>query len=744
VTATPVGETLRFEVEGMRCASCAARVEKVLREQAGVRAAAVNLASSEARVVADPDRVDVATLQGAVAEAGFRLERAAAESAEWARSSPVERLRGEASSQRRRLLVAALLTAPVFTLGMLGVEGTPSLLAQGALATVVVFALGAQFHRGAWARARKLGANMDTLISVGTLAAYGYSVWAAFAGQPVYFETGAVIVTLILLGRFLEARAKGQASGAVAKLLELRATDACVLREQGEVRIPVAELQPGDRLVIRPGEKVPTDAVILEGTSAFDESAFTGESVPVDRAPGDPLFGASVNQHGRVVARATRVGSETALAQIVRMVEDTQASKAPVQKLADAVAGVFVPVVMGIAALTLLGWLASGAPLSTALSNAVAVLIIACPCALGLATPTAIMVGSGRGAELGVLFKGAEVFERSRGIDTVLFDKTGTLTRGEMSLTDVVSLEDESQFLRLVGSVEAASEHPVARAVATGAAGRGIALAEVDGFESLPGRGVRARVGQVGRADGAGEPGGTAVAVGTARWMRELGIEVPVRLQGALEDLEGQGRTAFFGAWQGRARGIVAVADTVREGAAATVQALRARKVHVSMITGDNRRTAEAIAAQLRIGGVLAEVLPRDKAGAIERLQQEGRRVAFVGDGINDAPALTQADLGMAVGTGTDIAIEAGGVVLMSGDPTLSAVALGLARRTFRTIAQNLFWAFAYNAAAIPLAALGMLNPMIAAGAMSFSSVTVVGNSLRLRRFRAPELPEPA
>jgi cation-transporting ATPase V/Cu+-exporting ATPase len=709
----------------MRCASCAARVERVLREQAGVRAAAVNLANSEARVVAEPDRLDVAALQDAVAEAGFQLGSA---DAEQARITPVERLRGEAEGQRRRFLLAALLTAPVFALGMLGVEGRPSLLVQGALATVVVFAFGAQFHRGAWARARRLDANMDTLISLGTLAAYGYSVWAAFAGQPVYFETGAVIVTLILLGRFLEARAKGQASSAVAKLLELGATDACVLREEGEVRIPIDDLQPGDRLVIRPGEKVPTDAVILEGTSAFDESAFTGESVPVDRAPGDPLFGASVNQHGRVVARATKVGSETALAQIVRLVEDTQASKAPVQKLTDAIASVFVPAVMGIAVVTLLGWLASGAALSTALTNAVAVLIIACPCALGLATPTAIMVGSGRGAELGVLFKGAEVFERSRGIDTVLFDKTGTLTRGEMSLTDVVSPEDESVFLRLVGSVEAASEHPVARAVAAGAADRGISLDEVDGFESLPGRGVRAKV---------GGPGGTAVAVGTARWMRELGIEVPVRLQGALEDLEGKGRTAFFGAWEGRARGIVAVADTVREGAAAAVQALRAAKVGVAMITGDNRRTAEAIAQQLRIGGVLAEVLPQDKAGAIDRLQREGQRVAFVGDGVNDAPALTQADLGMAVGTGTDVAIEAGGVVLMSGDPTLSAVALGLARRTFRTIAQNLFWAFAYNAAAIPLAATGLLNPMIAAGAMAFSSVTVVGNSLRLRRFRA-------
>jgi heavy metal translocating P-type ATPase len=714
---------LRFEVDGMHCASCAVRVEQALREQPGVTEASVNFASAEARVLIDDPNAASALIE-AVARTGYTLHPIAGE-----RAVPalVERQAREAREQRRRIAGAARLTAPVVAQAVREVEGATSRAVQGALTSLVVFGFGAQFHRGAWAQARRLHANMDSLISMGTLSAWGYSVWALLHQQPVYFETAAVIVTLILLGRFFEARAKGRASGAVARLVRLRPQQASVLRDGRELQIPLEELRVGEAFVVRPGEKVASDAVIVEGSSSFDESAFTGESLPVDKGPGDELFGAAVNLQGRVVARALRVGSETALARIIHLVEEAQASKAPVQRLADRVAGVFVPVVIAVAVLTLLGWLALGAAPALAWGSAVAVLIIACPCALGLATPTAIMVGSGRGAELGVLFKGAEVFERSRAIDTVLFDKTGTLTRGEMTLTDVQSELDQARFLRLVASLESASNHPIARAVAAGAREQGIGLEKVENFESVAGRGLRGRV------------GGIDLQVGTTRWMDELGVEMADSIRDALADIEGRGRTAFVAAWEGRARGLVAVADTLRDGAADAVARLRALDVNVSMITGDNRRTAEAIARELGIADVLAEVLPEDKAARVRTLQQQGRCVAFVGDGINDAPALTQADLGMAVGGGTDVAAEAGDVVLMSGDPRLTAVALRLARRTFRTLAQNLFWAFAYNAAAIPVAAAGLLDPMIAAGAMAFSSVSVVGNSLRLRRFEAGE-----
>jgi Cu+-exporting ATPase len=585
-------------------------------------------------------------------------------------------------------------------------------------------------------------------------------------------------VTLILFGRTLEARARLHTSDALAGLAALGAREACVLRDGHEVRIPTDELQPGDELVIRPGEVVPTDSVILEGNSSFDESAFSGEPLPVDKGPGDELFGASVNRHGHVRVRAVRVGRDTALARIVRLVEEAQASKAPVQRLADRVAGVFVPAVLGIAALTLVAWWASGASTASALAYAVAVLVIACPCALGLATPTAILVGSGRGAELGILFKGGEVFERSRAIDTVVFDKTGTLTRGAMTLAEVVS--DEPDFLRLVASLEDASEHPVARAVAAGATARGLALEKVQDFEAKPGRGVRGRVGQtqvcVGTARWmrelgielpgdldrsrseiearglafekvqdfeakpgrgvSGRIGETQVCVGTARWIQELGIELRGDLDRSRSEIEARGRSVLIGAWGGRARGIMAVADQPRPSAARAAARLRALGVRLGLVTGDNQRAAEALTRELGIDDVRAEALPEDKAEHVRALQERGARVAFVGDGINDAPALTQANLGIAIGSGSEVAIQAGGVVLVSGDPELAADALALARRTYRTIAENLFWAFGYNAVALPIAALGFLDPMIAAGAMAFSSLSVVGNSLRLRRFQ--------
>ncbi len=707
---------LRFDVSGMNCAGCARRVEETLRRQPGVTDAAVNFATAEARLAAGPD-FDVEALRAAIDAAGYTLTPITEGS-----SVRRDREQSETRALRRRAGGAALCSAPVFVLAMFGVEGVASRLVQAALTAVVVFGFGASFHRGALLQARQRAADMDTLISLGTLAAFGVSAWALLRGGPLYFETAAVIVTLILFGRSLEARARLHSSDALAGLAALGAREACVLRDGHEMRIPTDALQPGDELVIRPGEVVPTDSVILEGNSSFDESAFSGEPLPVDKGPGDELFGASVNRHGRVRVQAVRVGRDTALARIVRLVEEAQASKAPVQRLADRVAGVFVPTVLGIASFTFVAWWASGASVASALTYAVAVLVIACPCALGLATPTAILVGSGRGAELGILFKGGEVFERSRAIDTVVFDKTGTLTRGVMTLAEVVS--DEPDFLRLVASLEDASEHPVARAVAAGAAARGLAFEKVQDFEAKPGRGVSGRVGE------------TQIYVGTLRWLQELGIELPEDLDRSRAEIEASGRSVLIGAWGGRARGIMAVADQPRPSAARAVARLRALGVHLGLVTGDNQRAAESRAGELGIDDVRAEALPEDKAEHIRALQEGGAHVAFVGDGINDAPALTQADLGIAIGSGSEVAIQAGGVVLVSGDPELAADALALARRTYRTIAENLFWAFGYNAFALPIAALGFLDPMIAAGAMAFSSLSVVGNSLRLRRFQ--------
>jgi heavy metal translocating P-type ATPase len=561
---------------------------------------------------------------------------------------------------------------------------------------------------------------MDTLISMGTLAAYGYSVWALFADEPVFFETAAMIVTLILLGRYFEARAKGRASNAIARLVELGAKEATVVRDGVERTVPADELAVGDRMIVRPGGKIPTDGVIREGRSSLDESMLTGESLPVDKQPGDLVYGATVNQQGALVVEATRIGSDTALAQIVRLVEDAQATKAPVQKLADRVSGIFVPAVIVVALLTFAAWMVVDGSVADALKAAVAVLIIACPCALGLATPTAIMVGSGRGAELGVLFKNAEAFERSGSLDRVVFDKTGTLTHGVMHLTDVAG---DADLLVLAAAVEARSEHPVGRAVADGAEERGLELPPAAEVTGHPGMGVSGTVGD------------RRVWVGSEKLMAEAGLHVPATWSDHLADLERAGRTAFLAGWSGEVRGVLAVADTIRPTAAQAVAELHALQVKTALITGDNRRTADAIAAEVGIDRVMAEVLPGDKASEVARLQAEGEQVAFVGDGINDAPALTTADLGIAVGTGTDVAIEAGDVVLMSGDPEAVPTALRLADATFRTIRQNLFWAFAYNTAAIPLAALGLLNPMFAAAAMAFSSVSVVTNSLRLRRF---------
>jgi cation-transporting ATPase V/Cu+-exporting ATPase len=712
---------ITLDVEGMTCASCALRIERVLSKQEGVASAVVNFAGQEARVEVAPG-TEISRLEDAVARLGYRVSPVAAGEE---RESVVERYGAETRYQLRNVLLAAAFTIPAFLLTMFGPDERWATAVVWTLITPVEFVFGWQFHRVAAIRLRSFGANMDTLVSMGTLAAYGYSVWAFFADQPVFFETAGWIITFILLGRYFEARSKGRASRAIARLLELGAKEARIRRDGVEITVPIADVVPGDLMVVKPGEKIPTDGRIVEGGSSFDESMLTGESIPVGKGPGDEVFGATLNQQGLVVIVATRVGADTALSQIIRLVEEAQATKAPIQRLADRISGIFVPAVLVIAAGTVAVWLTATGEISEAMQAAVAVLIIACPCALGLATPTAIMVGGGRGAELGVLFKNADIFERTRAIDIVVFDKTGTLTRGAMTLT-AVEADDVERALFLAGSLEAASEHPVGKAVALGAEERDIELGTVTGFEALPGLGVRGTV------------DGVQVTVGREKLMADTGLLVPDHYRTALAEMESAGQTAFLAGWEGEVRAALAVADTLRDTSAATVDSLRARHIDVAMITGDNRRTAEAIAARVGIDRILAEVLPGEKAAEVAALQEKGAVVAFVGDGVNDAPALTQADLGMAVGSGTDVAIEAGDIVLMSGDPTLADTALGLASATFRTIRQNLFWAFAYNTAAIPLAAAGILNPMIAAAAMALSSVSVVTNSLRLRRWSQP------
>ena len=714
-----MAEEITFEVDGMTCASCAMRIERVLSKQGTVESAIVNYAGGEARVIVDDD-ASHADLVAAVNKIGYDMAIATDD-----RQSQAEKYSEESRAQWRLFVGAAALTIPAMVLAMAGIEETWSQIAQWVLITPVEFWFGWQFHEAAAKRIKSGGANMDTLVSLGTLAAYGYSAWAFFAEQPVFFETAGAIITFILLGRYFEARAKGRASQAITKLLELGAKEAVILREGVTMTVPIAEVRVGDRMQVKPGSKIPTDGEIVEGATSIDESMLTGESTPVEKAPGDRVYGATINQQGSVVIEATKVGKHTALHQIVRMVEDAQASKAPVQKLADQVSAVFVPIVLVLSAITLIAWLFTDVTTTSAVQRAIAVIIIACPCALGLATPTAIMVGSGRGAELGIVFKGAEPFERSRSIDAVLFDKTGTLTRGAMTLTAVTTNHGQDDlFLERVAGVESGSEHPVARAIQLGIEERDLVARPATNFAAIAGQGITATVDEL------------EITVGKAKLLADRGMFISNKLLEAIDEFESAGQTAFLAGWDGEAQGALAVADSLRPTSHQAVQQLQALGVEVAMITGDNQRTAEAIADLLGITRVLADVLPGDKAAEVARLQAEGLRVAFVGDGVNDAPALTQADLGMAVGTGVDVAIEAGDVILMSGDPLLVGTSLELARRTFRTIQQNLFWAFVYNTLMIPLAAFGLLGPMLASAAMASSSVSVVTNSLRLRRYR--------
>ena len=708
-----------FDVEGMTCASCAVRVERVLSRQPGVDNAAVNFAGGRARV-RTTSGTDPAELRSAVQKIGYDISPADPGEA----SGVADRYASEARTQWRRFWLAAALSLPAMVLGMVGAMSEWSIWAQALLTTPVVLVIGAPFHRVAWKQARAGTAGMDTLISLGSITAYAWSWWAMFNHQDVFFETAAVIVTLITLGRAFEAKAKGRAARSVTSLLALGARDARLRTPAGETSVAIEQVLPGDIMIVRPGEKVPTDGTILEGTSSFDESMLTGESVAVTKGVGQDVFGATVNQQGLIAVRATRVGEETALFQIVRMVEQAQEGKAPVQRLADRISAVFVPVVILIALVTFAAWMALSGDLADSVRAAVAVLIIACPCALGLATPTAIMVGSGRGAELGILFKNPEVFERALAVDTVLFDKTGTLTTGAMTLVGLETDDDADVFLRRVAAVELASGHPIGIAVALGAEDRGLEVPSATDVEVLAGLGV------IGAVDG------VVVVAGKPKLAADRGLQIPERFELAMKRWEDEGKTAFLGGYDGQVKGALAVADSVRPTALLAVRTLKEMGLRTGMVTGDNERTAQVVARGVGVDTVIADVMPAEKIAEVESIQHQGRTVAFVGDGINDAPALTAADLGIAIGTGTDVAVEAADVVLMSGDPLLVAAAIRLARKTLKTIKGNLFWAFAYNLASIPLAAFGLLDPKLAAGAMAFSSVSVVANSLRLRSYQ--------
>ncbi|MFI2368263.1 heavy metal translocating P-type ATPase [Streptomyces sp. NPDC018833] len=758
--ATSDAREVELAIGGMTCASCAARIEKKLNRMEGVEAT-VNYATEKAKVTF-AQGTEVADLIATVEATGYTAQEPAPPRGTDPADEPPES--DDLAPLRQRLVTAVVLSVPVIAMAMV-----PALqieywqwLSLTLAAPVVTYAAW-PFHRAAFTNARHGAATMDTLISVGTSAAFLWSLWALFfgtAGTPgmthpfeftiarsdgagnIYLEAAAGVTAFILAGRYFEARSKRKAGAALKALLELGAKEVTVLHDKQEVTVPTAELRVGDRFVVRPGEKIATDGTVVEGASAVDASMLTGESVPVEVAVGDSVTGATLNAGGRLVVEATRVGTDTQLARMAKLVEDAQNGKAAAQRLADRISAVFVPVVIALALGTLGFWLGNGSGLTAAFTAAVAVLIIACPCALGLATPTALMVGTGRGAQLGILIKGPEVLETTRKVDTIVLDKTGTVTTGRMTLLTVHTADNatEEEVLRLAGALEHASEHPIARAVAAGAAersemgvppaeGRGslAALPTPEDFANIPGLGVQ------------GVVDGHAVLVGRTKLLTEWAMELPAHLARAQHEAEAAGRTAIAVAWDGEARAVMEVADAVKETSAEAIRRLRALGLTPILLTGDNRAVAETVAAEVGISpeNVVAEVLPEDKVNVVKRLQAEGRSVAMVGDGVNDAAALAQADLGLAMGTGTDAAIEAGDLTLVRGDLNAAADAIRLSRRTLGTIRSNLFWAFAYNVAALPLAAAGLLNPMIAGAAMAFSSVFVVGNSLRLRGFKA-------
>ncbi|OBB29434.1 copper-translocating P-type ATPase [Mycolicibacterium peregrinum] len=729
-----------LEIGGMTCASCAGRIERKLNKLDGV-SATVNFATEKATVDVAGE-VTPEQLIDAVETAGYTAQLPATERGEdHVEDDPTAAL-------RTRLIVSAVLTIPVVAMAMVpALQFTNWQWLSLTLAAPVVVWGALPFHRAAWTNLRHGTATMDTLISMGTIAAFGWSLYALFwgtAGMPgmthpfslaisqtdgtgnIYLEVAAGVTTFILAGRYFEARSKRRAGAALRALLELGAKDVAVLRDGVEQRIPIESLSVGDEFVVRPGEKIATDGEVVEGSSAVDASMLTGESVPVEVGPGDQVVGATVNVGGRLVVRAKRIGSDTQLAQMAQLVEDAQSGKAQAQRLADRVSAVFVPIVIALAVGTLGFWLGTGGSVAAAFTAAVAVLIIACPCALGLATPTALLVGTGRGAQLGILIKGPEVLESTRHVDTVVLDKTGTVTTGAMTLLDVITAsgEDPVEVLRLAGAVEDGSEHPIARAIAKGARDKLGELPSVEDFANVAGLGVQ------------GVVDGHALVVGRRQLLADWGQQLPPNLDTAMREAQSQARTAIAVGWDGQARAVLVVADAVKPTSKEAIGQLRALGLEPIMLTGDNEAAAHAIAEQVGVHEVYAEVLPQDKVDVVKRLQDEGRVVAMVGDGVNDAAALAQADLGLAMGTGTDVAIEASDLTLVRGDLRAAADAIRLSRRTLATIKGNLFWAFAYNVAALPLAAAGLLNPMLAGAAMAFSSVFVVSNSLRLRRFR--------
>ncbi|WP_019119584.1 heavy metal translocating P-type ATPase [Brevibacillus massiliensis] len=732
-------ESVDLQLVGMTCAACAMRIEKGLGKLPGVSKAAVNFATETAHVEYNPADVSVSDMQKKVEKLGYKAVPKQEE------AEPGEHRKQELARQKSKLLVSALLSLPLLWSMVSHFSFTswiwvPDLFMnpwmQLLLATPVQFYVGKQFYVGAYKALRSKSANMDVLVALGTSAAYFYSLcvtiqWAMVSGDAhsvpaMYYETSAILITLVILGKLFETLAKGRTSEAIKTLMGLQAKTALVVRDGQEVTIPIEEVMVGDVILVKPGEKVPVDGEVIEGISAVDESMLTGESIPVEKKAGDTVIGATINKNGRLKVKATKVGKETALAQIIKVVEEAQGSKAPIQRIADVISGIFVPIVVGIALVTFLIWffLATPGDFAGALEKAIAVLVIACPCALGLATPTSIMAGSGRAAELGVLFKGGEHLESTHKIEAIVLDKTGTVTKGRPELTDVVADRiDEASLLRLVGAAEKNSEHPLAEAIVSGIAARGIDMPGTDEFEAIPGYGIRAVV------------EGKEMLAGTRKLMAKYNVEAGHVFE-TMSRLEQEGKTAMLIAIDGQYAGMVAVADTIKETSKEAVARLKQMGIQVIMITGDNERTANAIAKQVGIDHVLAEVLPEGKAEEVKKLQAQGKKVAMVGDGINDAPALAVADIGMAIGTGTDVAMEAADVTLMRGDLNSIADAISMSRKTMRNIRQNLFWALGYNTLGIPIAAIGLLAPWIAGAAMALSSVSVVLNALRLQRAR--------
>lgn len=721
-----------LKVSGMSCAACAARVEKQLGSLEGVHSAAVNLASERASVEYDSEKIKTSDLIKAVEAIGYKAERAE----ELSVDREKEQREKEIRRLRLELVISAILTAPLLFSMLLMITNIDipffhNEYFQLIVATPVQFIIGFRFYKNAYRALRSGSANMDVLIAMGTTAAYFYSIYNAFFAphegmmKELYFESSAVIITLILFGKYLEAVAKGRTSEAIKKLMGLQAKTARVIRDGREEDIPIEEVVPGDVIVVRPGEKIPVDGRILEGDSAVDESMLTGESLPVEKTAGDHVVGATINRFGTFRLEATRVGKDTVLSQIIKMVEDAQGSKAPIQKIADRVSGVFVPVVLAIALVTLLAWYLIAGDLTGGIVSAVSVLVIACPCALGLATPTAIMAGTGKGAENGILIKGGEHLEMTYRLNAVVLDKTGTITKGQPEVTDVIPLGsmDRGELLRMAAAAEKNSEHPLGEAIYEQGKKESGTVPEAEQFAAIPGKGVRAVV------------EGRQIYIGTRKLMQEAGIDTG-SAENVIAGLEDDGKTAMLMAADSRLEAVIAVADTLKESSKDAIDELKKMGIEVYMITGDNKRTASAIAKQAGITNVLAEVLPEDKAEEVGKLKKQGMKVAMAGDGINDAPALVAADIGIAMGTGTDVAIEAADITLLRGDLMLIPAAIRLSKMTMRKIKQNLFWAFIYNIIGIPVAAFGLLNPMIAGGAMAFSSVSVVTNSLRLRRIR--------